>query len=86
MPAFRIGDDCSPAMGSRLGTSPEIFNLWGDAVQTAANMASSAPPSMVQVTEAAYRRLRRDFLFRPRGRFYLPRVGEAQTFILASRS
>jgi class 3 adenylate cyclase len=85
-PAFRIGVDCSPAMGSRLGTSPEIFNLWGDAVQTAANMASSALPCTVQVTEAAYRRLRRDFLFRPRGRFYLPRVGEAQTFILASRS
>jgi adenylate cyclase len=50
-------------------------------------MASSALPSTVQVTEAAYRRLRRDFLFRPRGRFYLPRVGEAQTFtLLAGRS
>ncbi|HKF62146.1 MAG TPA: cache domain-containing protein [Dongiaceae bacterium] len=85
-PAFRIGVDCGPAMGSRLGTSPEIFNLWGDAVKTAANMASSALPSTVQVTEATYRRLRRDFLFRPRGRFYLPRVGEAQTFILASQS
>jgi len=86
-PTFRIGVDCSSAMGSRLGTSPEIFNLWGDAVQTAANMASSALPSSVQVTEAAYRRLRRDFLFRPRGRFYLPRVGEAQTFtLLAGRS
>jgi adenylate cyclase len=43
-PAFRIGVDCSPAMGSRLGTSPEIFNLWGDAVQTADVMASSALP------------------------------------------
>ena len=86
-PAFRIGVDCSSAMGSRLGTSPEIFNLWGDAVKTAANMANSALPSTVQVTEAAYRRLRRDFLFRPRGRFYLPRVGEAQTFtLLAGRS
>ena len=85
-PAFRIGVDCGLAMGSRLGASPEIFNLWGDAVQTADVMASSALPSTVQVTEATYRRLRRDFIFRPRGRFYLPRVGEAQTFILASRS
>jgi len=85
-PAFRIGIDCGLALGSRLGASPEIFNLWGDAVQTADVMASSALPSTVQVTEATYRRLRRDFLFRPRGRFYVPRVGEAQTFILASRS
>lgn len=85
-PAFRIGIDCGLALGSRLGASPAIFNLWGDAVRTADVMASSALPSTVQVTEAAYRRLHRDFLFRPRGRFYLPRIGEAQTFILASRS
>jgi class 3 adenylate cyclase len=85
-PAFRIGVDCGPALGSRLGAGPEIFNLWGDAVQTADAMASSAMAGTVQVSEAAYQRLRGDFLFRPRGRFYLPRRGEAETFILASRS
>jgi adenylate cyclase len=85
-PAFRIGLDCGLAMGSKLGGDPEIFNLWGDAVRTADAMATSALPSTVQVTEAAYQRLRREFLFRPRGRFYLPRIGEAQTFILASQS
>ena len=42
-------------------------------------------PGTVQVTQSAYERLRHDFLFRPRGRFYLPRFGEAQTFVLASR-
>ena len=44
--------------GLALGADPEIFTLWGDVVQTAANMATSALPSTVQVTEAAYRRLR----------------------------
>jgi hypothetical protein len=39
----------------------------------------------VQVTEAAYERLHQEFLFRPRGSFYLPQVGEARTFILAAR-
>jgi len=38
-----------------------------------------------EATEAAYRRLRQDFLFRPRGSFYLPNVGVAQTFVLAGR-
>jgi adenylate cyclase len=85
-PAFRIGIDCGLAMGSRLGDEAEIFNLWGNAVQTADDMASSALPGTVQVTEAAYQRLRKSFLFRLRGRFYLPRLGEAQTFILASRA
>jgi adenylate cyclase len=84
--SFRIGIDCGLAIGCALGAGPEIFNLWGEAVQTADTMATSALPGSVQVTEAAYQRLRRDFLFRPRGRFYLPRIGEAQTFILASRA
>lgn len=82
---FRIGIDCGPAIGSSVGSSPRTFNLWGEAVRTADCMALSALPGTVQVTEAAYERLRHGFLFRPRGSFYLPQVGEARTFILAGQ-
>jgi adenylate cyclase len=85
-PAFRIGIDCGSAMGSMVGTGPKIFNLWGEAVRTSEAMAASAVAATVQVTEAAYYRLRSAFMFRRRGRFYLPRIGEAQTFVLAGRS
>jgi adenylate cyclase len=37
------------------------------------------------VTEAAYRLLRQHFLFRPRGSFYIPRIGAARIFLLAGR-
>ncbi len=57
----------------------------GDAVTIAQSMAASALPGTVQATESAYRRLRHDFLFRQRGSFYLPQVGEARTFVLAGR-
>ena len=82
---FQIGVDCSVAIGGSVGREPRIFNLWGDAVRIAATMAASALPGTVQATEAAYHRLRHDFLFRPRGSFYLPNVGSAQTFVLAGR-
>ena len=82
---FRIGLDCGPAIGSEVGSDPRLFNLWGEAVRSASHMASTGLPGTVQVTEAAYERLREDFLFRPRGAFYLPQVGEARTFILAGR-
>jgi class 3 adenylate cyclase len=82
---FRIGIDCGPAIGSEVGREPRLFNLWGEAVRSAAHMALTGLPGTVQVTEAAYERLRHDFLFRPRGAFYLPQVGEARTFILAGR-
>jgi len=84
-PAFRIGIDCGIAIGSAVGRGPRLFNLWGEAPRTADAMAVSAPQGGIQVTEAAYNRLRQHYLFRPRGSFYLPRVGAARTFILAGR-
>jgi adenylate cyclase len=86
-PAFRIGIDFGIAIGGDVGRQPRLFNLWGEAVRTADAMANTAAGAgSIQVSEAAYQRLRRQFLFRPRGSFYLPRVGAARTFVLASRS
>ncbi len=82
---FRIGIDLGIGIGSPVGREPRLFNLWGDAVGVATAMAASAPPGSVQVTEAAYRRLSRDFVFRPRGSFWLPRVGETRMFVLAGQ-
>jgi class 3 adenylate cyclase len=82
---FQIGIDCSRAIGCAVGNEPRVFNLWGDAVHVAGAMAASALPGTVQATEAAYQRLRQEFLFRPRGSFHLPHVGDARTFVLAGR-
>ncbi len=85
-PGFRIGIDHGIAIGSQVGRHPRLFNLWGEAVRTADIMAASAVgAASIQVSEAAYQLLRHQFLFRPRGSFYLPHVGAARTFILASR-
>jgi class 3 adenylate cyclase/Tfp pilus assembly protein PilX len=84
-PYFRLGIDCGIAFGQALGSNPRVFNLWGEAVRTAQVMAASALPGAIQTSEAVYRRLRQGFLLRPRGTFYLPPVGTAQTFVLAGR-
>jgi len=85
-PVFRIGVDHGAALGGALGEKPRLFNLWGDVIRNAELMAHSAPDGgTIQVTEAAYERLRHTFLFRPRGVFYVPRAGTSRTFILAGR-
>jgi hypothetical protein len=68
-----------------MGHEPKLFNLWGEAVDTTHTMAGSAMPGAIQATESIHAKLARDFLFRPRGSFYLPHVGAIRTFILASR-
>jgi len=70
---------------ANVSADPRLFNLWGEAVDTARTMASSALPGAIQASEAAYLRLRHSFLFRLRGSFYRPLAGTAQSFILAGR-
>jgi adenylate cyclase len=84
-PCFRLGIDCGIAIGHAVGDNPRVFNLWGQALETAQVMATSAVPGAIQASEAAYRRLRQGFLLRPRGTYYLPAVGASQTFVLAGR-
>jgi class 3 adenylate cyclase len=85
-PSLRIGIDFGIVIGGQVGRDPRLFNLWGEVVRTADMMAASSPgAAAIQVSEAAYGCLRQHFLFRPRGSFYLPRVGTVQTFVLGSR-
>jgi adenylate cyclase len=84
-PEFRLGIDFGIGIGSSVGTDPKLFNLWGETLSTARRMADSAFAGAIQTSDAIYLRLRQEFLFRPRGTFYLPGVGARQTFILAGR-
>jgi class 3 adenylate cyclase len=83
--AFRIGLAFGPCFGCLLGRHGDHFNLWGEAIELADVMARTAAPGAVQASEGAYAKLRKDFLFRPRGSFYRPGLGESRTFVLAGQ-
>ncbi|HEV8389285.1 MAG TPA: cache domain-containing protein [Dongiaceae bacterium] len=82
---FRIGLGFGGCYGCMVGRERQQFNLWGEAFETADIMAQSAAPGAIQASAGAYARLRQDFLFRPRGTFYLPGVGQSRTFVLAGQ-
>jgi adenylate cyclase len=83
--ALRMGIDTGVAMGSPVGSGHHCYNLWGAAARRAAEMAQSAPLGGIQVTAFAYRHLTGEFLFRPRGGFYVHPEGETATYLLAGR-
>ena len=83
--AFAMGLDVGLALGGMVGADPGIFNLWGEAVRGAEALAASAPEGAIQASDSAYGLLRQDFLFRPRGRFFRPDIGESPLYVLAGR-
>jgi len=82
---FRIGIDTGAVVGSLVGKRRRFLNVWGEAVRAAQAMAETGITGGIHVSEAAYRRLRKDYLFKVRGKFYLPDIGEISTYLLTSR-
>jgi class 3 adenylate cyclase len=83
-PAFGIGIDVGPAIGTLVGRDP-AFAFWGEAVRTASSMADSSLPGTIQVTESVYQLLRQSYVFQLRGHHYLEGVGEFSTYLLGGR-
>jgi class 3 adenylate cyclase len=82
---FRIGLDTGAVMGSAVGRGQKTYNIWGEAMRFASKMASSGLAGGIHVSETSYRRLRSDYLFHVRGKYFLPNIGETTTYLLTGR-
>ena len=82
---FKIGMDTGGVIGSPVGRRRKSYNIWGEAVSTALMMADNAVTGGIQVSETTYWRLRQNYLFRVRGRYYLQNIGEISTYLLTGR-
>lgn len=83
---FRIGIDTGTVIGSVVGQDTRTYNIWGEAVRTAAAMAESGPEAAIHVTGTTREAIAAWYLMRPRGRFWLEGTGEIATFVLAGRA
>ena len=82
---FKIGIDTGGIIGSPVGRQQQSYNIWGEAVSTASKMADKGVTGGIQVSETAYRGLQQNYLFKVRGRYYLPNIGEISTYLLTGR-
>lgn len=82
---LRMGIDTGAAFGHSVGRGHRCYNLGGTAIRRSAEMAQSAPLGGIQVTAFAYRNLVGDYLFRPRGGFYVHPEGEMATYLMAGQ-
>jgi class 3 adenylate cyclase len=78
----RIGIHAGPVVAGVIGKQKFSYDLWGDTVNTASRMESTAPPGGIQVTESIVRVLDGKYRFESRGKISVKGKGEMETWLL----
>ena len=79
---LRIGINSGPVVAGVIGTKKFIYDLWGNAVNTASRMESHGVPGRIQVSFYTYELLRDKYEFEDRGMIDIKGQGEMRTYFL----
>ena len=82
---LRIGINSGPVVAGVIGTIKFIYDLWGNAVNTASRMESHGIPGRIQVSHYTYDLLRDKYEFEDRGEIEIKGKGEMRTYLLTGR-
>jgi class 3 adenylate cyclase len=81
----QIGIHSGPAIAGVVGINKLAYDLWGPAVNLASQIESYGLAGNIQVSSATYSLLKDEYLFEPRGDFYVKGQGEVSTYLLKGR-
>jgi guanylate cyclase len=82
---FRIGLNSGPLIAGVIGRRKFIYDLWGDAVNTASRMESHGTGGSIQITEATYELIKDDFICEAQGAIHIKGKGEMKVWYVLDK-
>jgi adenylate cyclase len=82
---LRVGINSGPVVAGVIGRKRFLYDLWGDAVNTASRMESHGTSGRIQITRATKELLEDEFVCEPRGAIPVKGKGEIEAWYLVGR-
>lgn len=82
---IRVGIHVGEVVAGVIGKSKFVYDLWGDVVNVASRMESTAPPGEIQVSADMYRAVSDQYVFQERGLIDVKGKGQMRSWLLRGR-